>query len=162
MYLRKEILVPPAPELMGCFGVGILARQKINDGLLEKITVDLDALIEREIEYERMFTCKSCENLCPIQVLKVNGHRYSFGGRCNKYTNTRKKIDAGSQVFDYVEKRTELIFTTCAPDPDTFEQKRDFVVGIPSAFSVYSLNPLYSWFFHTLGIKTLRSDTVEH
>ena len=162
MYLRKEILVPPAPELMGCFGVGILAKRKLEDGLLEKMTVDLDALIERNIEYERVFTCKSCENLCSIQMLKVNGHRYSFGGRCNKYTNTRKKIDTGSETTDYIEKRTELIFSTCAPDPDTFEQKRPFTVGIPSAFSIYTLNPLYSWFFHTLGIKTIRSDTIEH
>ena len=32
MLLDKPILVPPDPELMGCFGVGILARQKFNEG----------------------------------------------------------------------------------------------------------------------------------
>ncbi|MBN1685404.1 MAG: activase [Spirochaetales bacterium] len=162
MYLRKEILVPPAPELMGCFGVGILARRKNAAGLLDKMSIDLEALINRDITYERVFTCKSCENLCPIQVLNVNGHRYSFGGRCNKYANTRKKIETGPSVVDYVEKRNELLFSTCAPDPQAFQEKRDFTVGIPSAFSVYSLNPLYSWFFHSLGIKTVRSDKVEH
>ncbi len=162
MYLRKEILVPPAPELMGCFGVGILAKSKYKDGFLDKSPVNIEALLERKIEYERVFTCKSCENFCPIQVLRVNDHRYMFGGRCNKYANTKKKGEAEVEVLDYVSKRTELMFETCAPNPDTFVRKRDFTVGIPMSFSMYTLNPLYSWFFHTLGIETVRSDTVEH
>ena len=109
MLLDKEILVPPSPELMGCFGVALLAKRKQADGLLDEIKIDIDRLINREIGYERIFTCKSCENLCPIQVLNVEGHKYMFGGRCNKYTNMRKTIK-DFPVFDYVEKREKLIF----------------------------------------------------
>ena len=36
MLLDKNITVPPDPELLGCFGVGILAKQKFSDGLIEK------------------------------------------------------------------------------------------------------------------------------
>jgi predicted CoA-substrate-specific enzyme activase len=161
MLLNKEILVPPSPELMGCFGVGLLAKQKLADGLLEKSSFDMQALIDREIIYDRVFTCKSCDNLCPIQVLVVNGHKYMFGGRCNKYANTRKKA-ADVPVFDYVAKRQELMFTTCAPDPESFVEKRAWTVGIPRCFSVHTLYPLYSWFFHALGIRTVLSDQVEH
>ncbi len=161
MMLDKEILVPPSPELMGCFGVALLAKRKRADGLLDDVSVDLDSLISREIGYERVFTCKACDNLCPVQVLKVNGHSYMFGGRCNKYTNTRKAI-RDVPVFDYVEKRQNLMFVECAAPAESFVAKRKFTVGIPRAFSTHTLYPLYSWFFHELGIKTVLSTEVAH
>ncbi|MDX9898739.1 MAG: acyl-CoA dehydratase activase [Spirochaetia bacterium] len=159
MMLDKEILVPPSPELMGCFGVALLAKRKRAENLLDTKTINLDALISQEIEYERVFTCKACDNLCPIQVLKVNDHSYMFGGRCNKYTNTRKTVK-DIPVFDYVQQRQDLMFETCAAPVDAFVAKRTFTVGIPRAFSTHSLYPLYSWFFHELGIKTVLSTEV--
>ncbi|MDR0689997.1 MAG: acyl-CoA dehydratase activase, partial [Spirochaetaceae bacterium] len=174
MMLDKEILVPPSPELMGCFGVALLAKRKNAEGLLGERIVDIDDLITREIAYERVFTCRSCDNRCPIQVLNVNGHKYMFGGRCNKYTNMRKAVDvqsAGAPIFDYVEKRQRMLFEEfAAPVPAPAEAaageketaKRDFVVGIPRAFSVHTLYPLYSWFFHELGIRTFLSTEVAH
>jgi predicted CoA-substrate-specific enzyme activase len=160
MLLDKEILVPPSPELMGCFGVALLAKRKHADGLLAEKTVNIDDLLAREIIYERVFTCQACENHCPIQVLKVNGHPYMFGGRCNKYTNMRKAVKDVPNLFDYVEHRQTMLFEEyAAPAAET---KRPFVVGIPRAFSVHSLYPLYSWFFHELGIRTFLSTEVAH
>jgi len=162
MLLNKEILVPPSPELMGCFGVALLAKRKRDDGLLAEQAIVLDDIINRDIGYERVFNCQSCENLCPIQVLNVNNHKYMFGGRCNKYTNMRKQVK-DVPVFDYVEKRQKMLFEEFAA-PVNGEQtyKRDYVVGIPRAFSVHTLYPLYSWFFHELGIKTFLSTEVAH
>ncbi len=162
MLLDKEILVPPAPELMGCFGVAILARQKLKDSLLEKKDYDLEAVLDTRIEYERVFTCKSCDNLCPVQVLNVNGHKYMFGGRCSKYANSKKKTGASDGVINYIDKRNELLFSTHAPAASDFRSKRDYTVGIPRCFSVHTLYPLYSWFFHELGIKTVLSDDIAH
>ncbi|MBU0927722.1 MAG: activase [Spirochaetes bacterium] len=159
MMLDKEILVPPSPELMGCFGVALLAKRKRAEGLLDGAVVDLESAIGREIVYERVFTCKACENNCPIQVLKVNGHPYMFGGRCNKYTNTRKTLK-DVPVFDYVERRQKLLFEDFAAPAEAFAAKRGYTVGIPRAFSTHSLYPLYSWFFHELGIKTVLSTEV--
>jgi predicted CoA-substrate-specific enzyme activase len=175
MMLDKEILVPPSPELMGCFGVALLAKRKAAEGLLAEKAVDLDELLNREIGYERVFTCKSCDNYCPIQVLTVNDHKYMFGGRCNKYTNMRKAVK-DVPVFDYVERRQKMLFEEfAAPAWDSGEPaaeekpeavraavKRSFVVGIPRAFSVHTLYPLYSWFFHELGIRTFLSTEVAH
>jgi predicted CoA-substrate-specific enzyme activase len=161
MLLDKEILVPPAPELMGCFGVALLAKRKHADDLLAEQSVNIDELLNREIGYERVFTCNACDNRCPIQVLNVNGHKYMFGGRCNKYTNMRKAVK-DTPVFDYVEKRQRMLFEEYAPLKETFIKKRDFVVGIPRAFSVHTLYPLYAWFFHELGIKTFLSTEVAH
>ena len=161
MMLDKEILVPPAPELMGCFGVALLAKRKQADGLLDEVKIDIDELLGREIGYERVFTCQSCDNYCPIQVLNVNGHKYMFGGRCNKYTNMRKSVQ-DVPVFDYVEKRQKLLFEEFVPKTAEFTAKRNYTVGIPRAFSVHTLYPLYSWFFHELGIKTFLSEEVAH
>jgi len=109
MLLNKEILVPPLPELMGCFGVALLAKRKRDEGLLAEQEIKIDGIINREIGYERVFACQACENLCPIQVLNVNNSKYMFGGRCNKYTNMRKQIK-DVPVFDYVEKRQKMLF----------------------------------------------------
>ncbi|MDR2418196.1 MAG: acyl-CoA dehydratase activase [Treponema sp.] len=161
MLLDKEILVPPAPELMGCFGVALLAKRKHADDLLAEQSVSIDELLNREIGYERVFTCNACDNRCPIQVLNVNGHKYMFGGRCNKYTNMRKAVK-DTLVFDYVEQRQRMLFEEYAPIKATFIKRHDFVVGIPRAFSVHTLYPLYAWFFHELGIKTFLSTEVAH
>ncbi|MCL2111526.1 MAG: acyl-CoA dehydratase activase [Clostridiales bacterium] len=160
MLLDKEILVPPSPELLGCFGVALLAKRKQADGLLDETRVDIGELLSREIEYERVFDCKACENLCPIQVLNIEDRKYMFGGRCNKYTNMRKAIK-DVPVFDYVERRQQLIFEEYAAPSEPKDAKRDFTVGIPRALSVHTLYPLYSWFFHELGIKTLLSTDVD-
>jgi len=211
MLLGKEILVPPNPELGGCFGVALLAKKKLEDGLIMLKQVDIPALLEREIVYERVFNCKACENQCPIQVLNVGGNKYMFGGRCNKYTNMRKAVK-DVPVFDYVSRREEMIFREFAAPgvgsresgvgipPETPQvsgqgggvagvspaegaagnaehcrQGGDFplqdsqvpspkslTVGIPRAFSAHTLYPLYSWFFHELGIKTFLSGEVVH
>ena len=172
MLLDKEILVPPSPELMGGFGVALLAKHKHADGLLEERPVVISDLLNREIGYERIFTCQACENHCPIQVLSVGngelgvgkdgaGRKYMFGGRCNKYTNMRKLVK-DVPVFDYVEKRQKLIFEEYAAPMLSNDKKRNFVVGIPRAFSAHTLYPLYSWFFYELGIKTFLSAEVAH
>jgi predicted CoA-substrate-specific enzyme activase len=189
LMLQKQILVPPSPELTGCFGAALMAKEKAQQGLLNQGEFDLEELLTREIGYEKVFTCKSCDNYCPIQILDVHGKKYMFGGRCNKYTNTRKTqlqptkpqnqlIDHPTdqptnqpenqqltnqpegKILDYVEERQKLLFHTCAANPTPTQTQRDFTIGIPRAFSVHSLYPLYSWFFHQLGIKTILSDDV--
>ncbi len=161
MLLGKNILVPPDPELMGCFGVGLLAAQKLSEGFLEKGSYDLDAILATEIVNEREFQCKACDNYCPIRVLVVNGHRYMFGGRCNKYANIRKKKTFDeSSVIDYVERRNNLMFVECAPDPAALRKRGDLTVGIPRCFSVYTLWPFYSHFFHELGVEAVLSSGI--
>ncbi|MDR0411325.1 MAG: acyl-CoA dehydratase activase [Treponema sp.] len=162
MLIGKEILVPPSPELQGCFGVALLAKRKHAEGLLAEKQTVIEDLLTREIVYERIFTCQACENHCPIQILTVNDHKYMFGGRCNKYANMRKAVKDVA-VFDYVERRQKMLFEEFVPsnDADT-PRKRTYTVGIPRAFSVHTLYPLYANFFHELGIKTFLSSEVAH
>jgi predicted CoA-substrate-specific enzyme activase len=159
--LGKNVLVPPDPELLGAFGVALLALDKRAEGLLEPSLFSLSELIERPIEHGRVFTCKTCDNLCPVQTLFVGQERarYHFGGRCDQWANQRKqrKIDL-DKVDNYVELRQQLLFTDYAPDPLQLLPRSEAVVGVPRAFTVHSLWPLYSWFFHQLGVRTLLSD----
>jgi len=86
-----------------------------------------------------------------------------FGGRCNKYANIRKKkVFDEKEVIDYIEQRNDILFNQCAPNPAEFVRKKDFTVGIPRCFFVYTLWPLYSWFFHRLGIETVLSSDIPH
>jgi predicted CoA-substrate-specific enzyme activase len=161
MFLDKDILVPPDPELMGCFGVGILARHKLNDGFLTKASYDIDKILATEIVYEKEFQCRACDNYCPIRVLNVNNNKYMFGGRCNKYANIRKKnVVDEAEVFDYIDERNNLLFHQCAPDPRELIRKKEYTVGIPRCFSIYTLWPLYSWFFHSLGVEAVLSKNI--
>ena len=161
MLLNKDILVPPDPELMGCFGVGILAKQKLKEGFLTKATYDIENILATEIIREKEFQCKACDNLCSIRILNVNNNKYMFGGRCNKYANIRKKKAFNeAEVFDYIEQRNDLLFKECAPNPADLNKKKDFIIGIPRCFSIYTLWPLYSWFFHELGVETIVSKNI--
>ncbi len=66
------------------------------------------------------------------------------------------------KCIDYIEKRNDILFKECAPEPETLLKKKDFVVGIPRCFSIYTLWPLYSWFFHALGVETFVSEEISH
>jgi predicted CoA-substrate-specific enzyme activase len=157
----KSITVPPDPELMGCFGVARLVLKKNEEGLIDKGSFDIDAIIDKQITYGKDFTCKSCENLCTVRRLEVGPKRYPFGGRCSLYTNQRKKRKINAdEVIDYTQERARMLFEEFAPAPDSLRVRSSRVVGVPMAFTVHSLWPFYSWFFHTLGIKIETSTRV--
>ncbi|HEY3354569.1 MAG TPA: acyl-CoA dehydratase activase [Polyangia bacterium] len=149
--LGKHIVIPPDPELMGCFGVARLAAQKLASGELAAGSWTLDDLLERQVAYEKVFRCRACDNECPIQMLRVAGRRYPFGGRCNKYANQRHRAKAAT-VVDYVEVRRRLYFETHAPAPRP-AGPGVLTVGVPETFSVHSLWPLYAHFFDALGVR---------
>jgi len=159
--LGKKIAVPPAPELMGSFGVARLAAQKCDEGLLAAGSFDLDSLLDKEIVQHGEFLCRACENLCPIRNLEVGGRRYPFGGRCSKYTGARRRSSFDERsVTDHVAWRTEQFFAAGLPDPATFRERIPAMVGVPVAFSVHSLWPFYARFFHELGVRAVLSEKI--
>jgi predicted CoA-substrate-specific enzyme activase len=151
--LGREIVVPPDPELLGAFGVALLALEKRGRDTPAENDYDLDELIERQISYGEPFICRACDNNCTIQTPHVAGRRYLFGGRCSKYANLLRgrHIDPG-RVRNLVSERQRLLFEEHAPDPATFSRAADKTVGIPRVFTVHSFWPLYSGFFHELGV----------
>ncbi|POR05170.1 activase [Alkalispirochaeta sphaeroplastigenens] len=164
MLLNRDILVPPDPELMGCYGVAILAREKNRQGLLQSGNWALEKILATEIFEKGEFTCSACDNLCPVRILEVNGHRRFFGGRCSKYSNSGASPASG-EALNYVDERNRLLFQEYAapehPAAPVAPGGEVLTIGIPRTFSVHSLYPFYSWFFHTLGFRTVLSDGVE-
>jgi predicted CoA-substrate-specific enzyme activase len=155
--LGREICVPPDPELLGAFGVALLAIKRAEEGTLARGEWALDELVSREIAYGASFKCKACENRCPIRVLEVAGKRFSFGGRCARFTIIRRRGKKPRADGNLVEERSRLMFREFAPDPLSLSPRSGAVVGIPRAFTVHSFFPLYAWFFHDLGVRTVLS-----
>ncbi|MDJ0761786.1 MAG: acyl-CoA dehydratase activase [Myxococcota bacterium] len=157
----KSISVPPDPELMGCFGVALLALKKYSEGRLEKGVFSLNEIRSKQIQTQGSFNCSACDNRCEIRKLAVAGHRYPFGGRCSKFAiSQRRRKEKNPNPTDYTQTRTQMLLTDFTPDDKDFKARTDRVVGVPKAFSFHSLWPLYKWFFHTLGVPTLVSETL--
>ena len=154
--LKKNIVVPPDPELLGAFGVALMAVEKEKTGLLQAGQFSFESIMKTPFCVEREFKCAACENACPIKVLLVGDKKCFFGGRCNKYTNIRKNIQSQeSGALDLVRLRTRMLFEDFAPARDDLEKGVGPRVGIPMCFTVYSLWPLISTFFRELNVPVL-------
>ena len=109
------------------------------------------------------FTCQACDNCCAIRNLEVDGQRYPFGGRCSKYTNAREEARADEERVGRsrgLAHASMLFARVRARRRRTSQPRTDTVVGVPRAFSVHSLWPFYSWFFHELGVRAVLSERI--
>lgn len=159
--VKREIIVPPDPELMGSFGVAFLAKKKHEEGLLEKNSFTITDILEKEIKLKNTFTCKTCGNFCRIRRLEVGNRQYSFGGRCSKYSAVGRNLKkSDNDATDYIEMRKRMLLEEFSPEGKFIIPRTDIVVGIPKAFSFHSLWPFYAWYFHTLGVVCVISDAV--
>ncbi|MHC4607445.1 MAG: acyl-CoA dehydratase activase, partial [Planctomycetota bacterium] len=106
----KRVTVPPDPELMGCFGIALWLKEKLRRGEAEEGAWTIDGILETGVRKTVEFTCKSCENLCVIQNLFINGSKFPFGGRCSKWENVRKNRRTDTEDLDLVARRNDMIF----------------------------------------------------
>ena len=160
--LRKPIVVPPEPGLMGAFGVGLELEKRMALGLVSERRVDLDAIIQREIRHETPFTCaggrERCDLKCTVARIRIGGDVFPFGGACNRYYNLRTtKTEQGAP--DYVRARNRLMFDKYGPaSPAPGGARR---IGLCTSFLTLSLYPLYANFFSALGCEIVLPDGVE-
>lgn len=156
----KQIIIPPDPELMGAFGVAIMAKQNHQLGLLVETDTSLADLVEPEMKRLGVFTCRSCTNYCQIERFEVAGRKFPFGGRCSKYESRWKNTASVEEAEDFVEARNHLVLS--AADEQSQQSAEATVamptVGIPRAFSTHFLFPLYHSFFKELGYRVVLSD----
>ncbi|MBW2992594.1 hypothetical protein KY345_05240, partial [Candidatus Woesearchaeota archaeon] len=157
--LKKQIIVPPDPGLMGAFGVALEIKNRIKTKLADKSEFSLKELVEREVEYDKSFTCpgtqENCDRGCTINMIKIGDKKYPFGGICNKYYNLMHHISIDSTPLNLVAKREKLLF----------EKKetaiKGKIMGIPKTFYVNMLYPLYYNFFDRLGLNVVLGDKVD-
>jgi predicted CoA-substrate-specific enzyme activase len=167
--VRKPIVVPPEPGLMGAFGVALELEKRLGLGLVSEEHFDLPSIIGRKVSQERPFVCAGgrdkCDLKCSISRIRVADRVFPFGGTCNRYYSLGHRADAAGSAdgvdpaADYVSVRNELMFRKYAQprriDPDAL------VIGLPTTFFTMSLFPLFYNFFAALGCRVLLPDGVE-
>ncbi|MHA2089920.1 MAG: acyl-CoA dehydratase activase [Candidatus Kariarchaeaceae archaeon] len=150
---QKEIIVPPHPELMGAFGVALMAKER----QAQNGSVSLSTLSKATMTKLGYFICRACENYCHIDRFEIAGRNFPFGGQCSKYENQWKGNKSTFTVEDFVAQRNDLIFSVVKSE--SFEGAK--VIGIPRALSTHILLPLYYTFFQQLNFNIIVSEIEE-
>ncbi len=161
--IKKPIVVPPEPGLMGAFGVALEVKKRIGQGLLAEARFNLSELAGREIESGRPFQCRgggeNCDRGCWINVYRVDGKNYPFGGICNKYYNLRHNLQVETADLNLVRSRQQLVFGSSAPAAAEPPEAAAPTVGLTRSFLVNTLHPLYRTFFEELGFSVVLPET---
>ncbi|NHK32443.1 MAG: hypothetical protein FK730_13900 [Asgard group archaeon] len=153
----KQIIIPPSPELIGAFGIALIAKTKYEQheikGMPTKTT--LKSLIKEELKHLGSFTCKACENYCRIERYEVGGRKFNFGGSCTRYEHQWKGSEKIEEKENLVEIRNNLILgSKFEGDVKSAKGK----IGIPRALLTHSLYPMFFTFFDELGYEVVLSD----
>ncbi|MCY3414634.1 MAG: hypothetical protein INQ03_23495 [Candidatus Heimdallarchaeota archaeon] len=152
---NKHIIVPPNPELMGAYGVALMALEKEELGLLEMETMETSVLLHNEMKYLGNFTCRACNNYCTINRYQVNDRKFPFGGACSKYESSWSRTKSTDEARDYVSERNAIMLGVENPS------NSKTIIGIPRALTTHFLFPLYQTFLKELGFRTVLSDIDE-
>ena len=160
--LKKPIVVPPEPGLMGAFGVALELKKRIAIGLIEEKQFDLKALVDRSVQHEKPFVCaggkEKCDLKCSISRIRIEGKVYPFGGACNRYYNIRVKNASDTDALDLVRERRRLLFEKYAQPINAKVQAPR--IGINTTFATHWILPLYYNFFTDLGCEVVMPDEV--
>lgn len=158
----KQIIIPPSPELVGAFGISLIAKEKYEQHEIKAMPAktDLKFIIKEELKHLGSFTCKACENYCRIEKYVVGGRKFNFGGSCTRYEHQWKGTEKTEEKENLVEIRNELILRTKEKSKVKGSQSKG-KIGIPRALLTHSLYPLFSTFFEELGYEVILSDIDE-
>lgn len=151
----RKLVVPPHPELMGCIGAALMARDRLRDGRASEVRVDLSELMGGEMEVKGSFRCRSCDNLCEVHKIAIRSQIYPFGGLCSKYELQRRKDTRIAEGRDLVAGRNQMMFEDFRPRPP-YEPRG--TIGLPLALSAYELFPFYAKLVSELGFNLVLSE----
>jgi predicted CoA-substrate-specific enzyme activase len=155
-----EVVVPPSPGTVGAFGIGLLAREALGEGVRRASALDPARFLAARVEKKEVFVCKSSQgcggtgNSCRIDRLRtvVDGQRQAFtwGGACSLYdkgTRGRKLPDGTPDPFrERAEALEELLLGL--GEGRTGARR----VALAEAFQLKTLFPYFATFFKRLGL----------
>ncbi len=157
----KQIIIPPNPELVGAFGISLIAKSKYEQHEIKAMPAEttLESIIKEEMKHLGNFTCKACTNYCQIERYEVGGRKFPFGGRCSKYEHQWRGSDKTEEREDLILVRNNLLFgTEVSEEKKTIQGEK---IGIPRALLTHTLYPLFSKFFEELGYEVILSGIDE-
>jgi len=152
----RNIVVPSRPELMGCVGAALMAKDLLNGNDAAYRNYNLEELLQGDIEVKGSFRCKACDNKCEIQRIAIRGKAYPFGGLCARYEMIRHKGGDGSieEGRDLIEERNKIMLNDFGPRAVASPKG---CIGLPMALTTYELFPLYTKLINELGYEVVLS-----
>ncbi len=149
----KTIHIPPHFDVTGAIGAAILAKRKMNNGILSKFK---GFKISKTGYKTKNFVCNHCSNHCEIKMVKIDGETKPlyYGGICERYEVQDKKSNQ-AHPFDLFKERTELLLDGFINKPNSDKLS----IGIPRGLmGFYQQFPFWRHFFEELGFQVIISD----
>jgi len=157
----REVVVPPAPGLMGAIGIALLARR--HAAATAQGSLRLEACLDARVEARETFVCtstKGCSapgNRCRIDRLRVrfpDGVRpFFWGGACSLYDRSPDRPTLPAAAPDPFTRRARLQEEVARR---LEAASRADGVGRPTLaltheFLLQGLFPFFATFYHELG-----------
>ena len=152
---RRKVIVPSYPELMGCIGAALMARDRLQNGEVALRAYNLNNILAGTMEIKKTFRCLACEDKCEIQIMSIQNKPYPFGGHCSKYEMQRQKRVRAREGRDLVAVRNSIMLQNFGPDRVSAPRG---TIGLPMALTTYELFPLYTKIITELGYDVILSE----
>ncbi len=178
--LGLNVTVPPHHDVTGAIGMALIAMRSMTSKGNQ--TLKMEAPKSRFKGFDlwkrsysiKSFECKSCDNLCEINTVTVEGEKQNliYGGRCEKYDIKRNGSTPSS------ESSTSVCGTTESQIPNLFEERATWLfethrheskksknrkepfkakLGLPLVFFFNEFLPFWSHLLWKLGFDVVLS-----
>lgn len=154
---EREVVRPGVPELMGAFGVALIARDRWSANRPvgpESSLVAPEAL--RAFAFETSTSrCGGCGNRCLLTRTRFDdGRSYVGGNRCERGAPTSSRASLPPNLY---ARKYERLFGHYEP----LEPERAFrgTLGLPRVLNMYENYPFWFTLFTTLGFRVELSST---
>jgi predicted CoA-substrate-specific enzyme activase len=157
-----QIVVPPEPGLMGALGVALEVERRMERGLLEPRSFDLETLANREVTHGEPFICagglEKCDRKCSVARIVIEGKVYPFGGICNRFDNLIHHKKVKSEGLNLVAERQRRVFAELAGDTGAGDLP---TIGFNRSFLMNTYFPLFNRFFREIGFRVVIPQTID-
>ena len=153
LLLKKTVIRPDIPELMGAYGAALTALE--NHSIYRKESSGFNPFHEPELKVNftsKEVECHGCENQCSVTKLSFkDGNHFFTGNRCERYfTNASKVRHKGKNL---VAEKSRLLFDRPV-EPST---PALLTYGIPRCLNMYENFPFWTAFLVECGFKVVLS-----
>ncbi len=154
-FTGKTVTVPPNHDVTGAIGMALIARDHMRaEG--DRMTSFKGFDLANRPYHQSSFECKSCENMCEINRVKIEGENgfLFYGGRCEKYDVRRKAKTEMPDLFAFREAELWRPHTERSGSKTAPARGR---IGIPYVFYFHDYLPYWSTLLWELGFDVVVS-----
>jgi len=154
----RQITVPPHHDVTGAIGMALIAQRHMKAKGDPASGFRGFDIWKRGYDI-KSFECRSCDNLCEINTVTLEGEtrKLVYGGRCEKYDVKRK---AASNIPNLFDERAAWLAETHerkASDLKASGRKPRARLGLPRIFFFNDNLPFWSSLLHDIGFEVALS-----